>query len=413
MDPVAHHISAARTLIASARTGRREHARIVGHLRRALVQDPADADALLHLAKACLLANDVYRAVHILETVAALAPDLPGLPEALSGAYRRDARYEDAVRVAGAALARGRGSRADLLYDAALSHAYLGDVEAALAVYDTMLADDEEHAAAWFGSHAPALELFGVEEALRRLRRAVGCTGANGKYWAFLCAYLRLVGREEEARAIFGERLAEHPRRRPVADAVAAILPDLAPDARLFGLSAPLLSFALGEAALPGLVLEFGVRRGTSINRIAARAGQAVHGFDSFEGLPEAWGTQPRGVLTTGRELPPVRENVVLHAGWFEDTLPAFLAAHAGPVRFVNVDSDLYSSARTVLTGLAPRIRPGSVLVFDEFIGNRTWKDDEYRAFHEFAAENAVRFEIFAVAPYTKQVAIRVTGIGA
>ncbi|HYH21222.1 MAG TPA: class I SAM-dependent methyltransferase [Azospirillum sp.] len=406
------HVAAARSLIASARTGRREHARIVGHLRRALTRDPADADALLHLAKACLLANDVYRAVHILETVAALAPGLPGLAETLSGAYRRDARYADAVRVAEAALARAEGSRADLLYDAALSHAYLGDAEAALAVYDTMLAEDAEHAAAWFGSHAPALELSGAEEALRRLRRAVGCTGANGKYWAFLCAYLRLLGRDGEARAIFDERLAEHPKRRPVADAVAAILPDLAPDVRLFGLSAPLLSFALEQAALPGLVLEFGVRRGTSINRIAARAGQAVHGFDSFEGLPEAWGTQPRGVLTTGRELPPVRDNVVLHAGWFEDTLPAFLDAHEGPVRFVNVDSDLYSSARTVLTGLAPRIRPGSVLVFDEFIGNRTWKDDEYRAFHEFAHENAVRFEIVAVAPYTKQVAIRITGIG-
>ncbi len=36
-----------------------------------------------------------------------------------------------------------------------------------------------------------------------------------------------------------------------------------------------------------GLVLEFGVKHGNSINRIAALTGREVHGFDSFEGLPD------------------------------------------------------------------------------------------------------------------------------
>jgi hypothetical protein len=111
-------------------------------------------------------------------------------------------------------------------------------------------------------------------------------------------------------------------------------------------------------------------------------------------------------VLTTGAVLPPVPGNAVLHAGWFEDTLDPFLAAHPGPVRLVNVDSDIYASARFVLTRLAPRIRPGTVVVFDEFIGNRTWAEDEYRAFAEYAAGNGVGWRVLAVAPVTKQVAV-------
>ena len=38
-----------------------------------------------------------------------------------------------------------------------------------------------------------------------------------------------------------------------------------------------------------GLVLEFGVFSGKSINHIASRTNLQVYGFDSFEGLPEAW----------------------------------------------------------------------------------------------------------------------------
>ena len=315
------------------------------------------------------------------------------------------------MRVTGEALERGNRS-ADILYERAISLAHLGDAAGALATYDERLKDDPEHAAAWFGSHAAALGIHGVQDALRRLRRAVRCTGANGKYWAYLCAYHMLLGRTDEARALFEEKIAGNPKRLPLVESVSAILPHMAPDARLFGVGAEVLRFALGEATVPGMVLEFGVRRGTSINQIAEVAGQTVHGFDSFEGLPEAWVNGPQGLLTTGRQLPPVRPNVVLHAGWFEDTLPHFLEVHGGPVRFVNVDSDIYSSAKTVLTALAPRFRPGTVLVFDEFIGNRSWREDEYKAFQEYAREHDAAWEVIAVSPFTKQVAIRLTGIG-
>ena len=56
-----------------------------------------------------------------------------------------------------------------------------------------------------------------------------------------------------------------------------------------------------------------------------------------------------------------------LVAGLFEDTLPAFLAETDDAIAFLHVDSDLYSSAKTVLDLTGDRLAPDAVLVFDEF----------------------------------------------
>ncbi|WP_236784152.1 class I SAM-dependent methyltransferase [Azospirillum humicireducens] len=398
-------------LLGLAHLGHRGPAAAIACLRRVLADSPADADRLAFLAKAHQADNAPFPAVTLLERALRLAPGRPDLTAALAGALRRDARYTDAIAVTREALATGDLSP-DIRFEAATAAAYLGHDREALAHFDALLADDPEHAAGWFGSHAQALHDHGPDEALRRLRRATRCGGAAGKYWGYLAATLRLLGRDAEADAVEAAEVGDNPKRRPLPDGVKALLPKLSADFRLFGNSGRLLRHAVACAATPGLVLEFGVRRGTSLDHIADAAGQEVHGFDSFEGLPEGWVNSPRGVLTTGSQLPPVRDNARLHVGWFEDSLPPFLSAHPGPVRFVNVDSDIYASARTVLTALADRVRPGTIIVFDEYIGNRSWRDDEYRAFQEFAAENAVRYEYFAASPYTKQVAVRVLDIG-
>jgi predicted O-methyltransferase YrrM len=145
----------------------------------------------------------------------------------------------------------------------------------------------------------------------------------------------------------------------------------------------------------PGLVLEFGVYRGTTIRLIAARCpNDRVYGFDSFRGLPERW-VGSRNASTSmdrGGALPSVPANVELIAGLFGDTLPEFLANHAGAIGFVHIDCDIYSSTREVLGALRERLAPGSVIVFDEFFGYHGFKEHEYRAFHEFIAESGRKF---------------------
>lgn len=153
-----------------------------------------------------------------------------------------------------------------------------------------------------------------------------------------------------------------------------------------------LLKYSLSRAG-DGLYFEFGVYRGASINFIAEQVQTTVHGFDAWEGLPEYWiDGAPKGEMTTGGDLPVVRENVELHKGWFENTLPKFAADHPEPVAFMHVDCDLYSSSRTVFEVFGPRIRPGTVIQFDEYFNYSGWQYHEFRAFHEFIESSHLRY---------------------
>jgi hypothetical protein len=171
-------------------------------------------------------------------------------------------------------------------------------------------------------------------------------------------------------------------------------------DARNLVESGAVLADALGLCSVEGLMLEFGVFRGDSLRRIARAVAQEVHGFDSFEGLPEDWSHyQKRGRFSLDGKVPAFEEtNVRIHPGWFDRVLPAFLAAHPQPVRFLHLDCDLYSSTRTVLELLAPRIVPGTVIVLDEYLNYPGWEAHEFKAFQEFVQAGGRRYRYAAFA---------------
>lgn len=165
---------------------------------------------------------------------------------------------------------------------------------------------------------------------------------------------------------------------------------------------------AMEAAKNEGLVLEFGVRHGNSIRQLAALSNQALHGFDSFEGLPEAWHDEGKGSYSTKGVIPKVPVNVTLHKGWFEETLPQFLAKHDEPIRLINIDCDIYSSTKTILDLLVPRIHAGTVIIFDEYIGNQHWREDEFKAFQEAVKANHWQYEYLAFSFFTKQVVVKI-----
>jgi hypothetical protein len=136
-----------------------------------------------------------------------------------------------------------------------------------------------------------------------------------------------------------------------------------------------------------------------------------VFGFDSFEGLPESWSGAGReqGAFSRGGRLPRVPANVKLEVGWFDASLPKWLAANPGQVAFMHVDCDIYSSTRTILELIADRIAPGTIILFDEYLGYPRWRDHEFKAFQEFVADNKVEYEYLAFASY--QTAIRILSI--
>ncbi len=165
---------------------------------------------------------------------------------------------------------------------------------------------------------------------------------------------------------------------------------------------------AIEAAKNEGLVLEFGVRHGNSIRQLATLSNQAVHGFDSFEGLPEAWHDEGKGSYSTKGVIPKVPVNVTLHKGWFDETLPQFLAKNDEPIRLINIDCDIYSSTKTILDLLAPRIHKGTVIIFDEYIGNQHWREDEFKAFQEAVKANHWQYEYLAFSFFTKQVVVKI-----
>lgn len=178
------------------------------------------------------------------------------------------------------------------------------------------------------------------------------------------------------------------------------------------GLPVQVLMRALDASIVEGTTLECGVYFGRSLRLIAARTDGPVHGFDSFQGLPEAWNTREgAGAYSTAGRLPRVPTNVTLHAGWFEDTLPAFFGSTEEPIRLLHIDCDLYSSTRTVLEHAGDRLVPGSVLVFDDLLGYPGYELHELRAFEEFVSERDVQWELIGACLLGREVAIRITSI--
>jgi hypothetical protein len=156
---------------------------------------------------------------------------------------------------------------------------------------------------------------------------------------------------------------------------------------------------AIGRMQAGGLMAEFGVWNGQSINHIARRvAPLVVHGFDSFEGLREDWSgwTETKGTFDLGGRLPKVEPNVQLVRGWFDRTVPAFLADNAAPFSLIHVDSDTFEAAATVLGLVGQRIQAGTVIVFDEYLGYRGWRIGEYRAWQECVRQHGIEYEYLA-----------------
>ncbi|MGH3914935.1 MAG: class I SAM-dependent methyltransferase [Pseudonocardiaceae bacterium] len=185
---------------------------------------------------------------------------------------------------------------------------------------------------------------------------------------------------------------------------------EVMPTACTFDNSIATLEYALSLASPDGMALEFGVYTGRTLTIIVeARKRSQIFGFDSFQGLPEDWRTNlPAGTFATD-QLPDVA-GAELIVGWFDDTLAGFVADHPDPVAFLHLDADLYSSTVTVLEHVGPRLRPGSVIIFDEYFNYPGWERHEHRAWQEFVAKTGIECRYVAYTHNDEQVVVVVTG---
>lgn len=146
-----------------------------------------------------------------------------------------------------------------------------------------------------------------------------------------------------------------------------------------------LMDIALKNISIEGNILEFGVFKGESIKYIAKHnPSKTIHGFDSFEGLPESWGHNPIGSFTTYGNLPKVPNNVSLHKGLFDQTLPNWIENNPENISFLHVDCDLYSSTKYIFEQLGNKLVSGSVILFDDYFNFTYWKEDAHKVLTEY-----------------------------
>lgn len=143
--------------------------------------------------------------------------------------------------------------------------------------------------------------------------------------------------------------------------------------------------------------LEFGVFKGESINYLSERLPEVnFYGFDSFKGLAEDWtGHHLRqGHFDLRGAMPRVNANVELVEGWFEESVPAFLKSHSDlrTVALVHIDGDTYAAARAVFENIGTLVKPGLLILFDEYLGYPNWRHGEYLAWQQFCAAQDVQF---------------------
>jgi hypothetical protein len=158
-----------------------------------------------------------------------------------------------------------------------------------------------------------------------------------------------------------------------------------------------------------GLALEFGVYSGKTINLISSKKNWTVHGFDSFEGLPESWRDGYAKGHFALNALPKVNANVKLHKGWFEDSIPEFMSSmehKTSPISYLHVDCDLYSSTKTIFNLLGNNIVKGTVIVFDEYFNYDGWENGEFLAFQEFVKSQDIKYRYLTYNALHEQVAV-------
>ena len=150
---------------------------------------------------------------------------------------------------------------------------------------------------------------------------------------------------------------------------------------------------------------EFGVWNGVSFKYLINTFGRGF-GFDTFTGIPEKWHDNPAGTYSSFGSIPQISGGEFI-VGKFEDTLPKFFSKKRSLASLINFDADLYSSTICALNNTKDIIDEDTILVFDEFLMNDHWEEDEYKALEEFCNNFNFSYDVLAVSFYTKQIGVK------
>lgn len=155
--------------------------------------------------------------------------------------------------------------------------------------------------------------------------------------------------------------------------------------------------------------LEFGVAGADSFRwwlKNHQNPASKFYGFDTFTGLPEDWGPFKKGTFAQS-EIPTIDDaRGEFVQGLFQQTLLPFVAKHDfwNKRLVIHLDADLYSATLFVLSQLYAKLKPGDIILFDEF----NVPMSEFRAFEDFASSFYVDYEVIGAVNNYFQLAVRI-----
>lgn len=155
--------------------------------------------------------------------------------------------------------------------------------------------------------------------------------------------------------------------------------------------------------------MEFGVSSGASFRwwiENQAHAQTRFFGFDTFEGLPEAFGPFGKGAMAATLESINVTDpRATFYKGLFQDTLIEFLEGYKSNNRkVIHLDADIFSATIFVLSQLYKYFNDGDIIMFDEF----AVPTHEFRAFQIFIDSFYIKYEVVAAANNYLFLAVRI-----
>ena len=155
--------------------------------------------------------------------------------------------------------------------------------------------------------------------------------------------------------------------------------------------------------------LEFGVAGGLSFKWWLEKnknPESRFSGFDTFEGLPEKWGAFEKGSMAVALETLNITDTrAKFYKGLFQDTLIPFLEQYDNKnKKLIHLDADLFSSTIFTLSQLYRFLKPGDILLFDEF----AVPQHEFLAFKIFTESFYVDYDVIGAANNYLFVAVRI-----
>lgn len=144
---------------------------------------------------------------------------------------------------------------------------------------------------------------------------------------------------------------------------------------------------------------EFGVSSGFSFKWWLAyntNGHSRFFGFDTFEGLPEAFGPFAKGAMAATLDSLGIQDpRASFYKGLFQDTLVPFLEQYSSDRRkLIHLDADIFSATLFSLSQLYRFLRDGDIILFDEFAVPK----HEFMAFTIFAESFYVGYEVIGAA---------------